>query len=100
MTRNLTKAIGASVLSLSMAMLPLTLPVKAQVTEPGTAPGTTQPGVQTTPRTTVRQEDDFDWGWLGLIGLFGLAGLAGRKRNDEPTRYRDPSTPGATTYRD
>ncbi|WP_414565928.1 MULTISPECIES: WGxxGxxG family protein [unclassified Anabaena] len=92
MTRNLTKAIGAGVLTLSMAILPLTLPVKAQVTEPG---------VQTTPRTTVIEEDDgFDWGWLGLIGLFGLAGLAGKNRTDEPTRYRDPSAPGATTYRD
>jgi hypothetical protein len=100
MTRNLTKAIGAGVLSLSMAMLPLTLPAKAQVGEPGTTPGTTQPGVETTPRTVVREEGGFDWGWLGLIGLFGLAGLAGKKRSEEPTRYRDPSTPGATTYRD
>jgi hypothetical protein len=100
MTSNLTKVIGAGVLSLSMAMMPLTLPAKAQVTQPGTTPGVTEPGVQTTPRTTVREEGDFDWGWLGLIGLFGLAGLLGKNRTNEPTRYRDPSTPGATTYRD
>ncbi|MBE9051677.1 WGxxGxxG-CTERM domain-containing protein [Nostocales cyanobacterium LEGE 11386] len=91
MTRNLTKVVSAGFLTLSMAMLPLTLPVNAQVTDPR---------VETTPRTTVYDRQDFDWGWLGLIGLFGLAGLAGRKRSDEPTRYRDPSAPGATTYRD
>ncbi|CEJ43952.1 WGxxGxxG family protein [Umezakia ovalisporum] len=91
MTRNLTKAVGAGFLSVSMAMLPLTLPVNAQVTDPR---------VDTIPRTTVYERRDFDWGWLGLIGLFGLAGLAGRKRGEEPTRYREPTTPGSTTYRD
>ncbi len=91
MTRNITKVLSAGFLTLSMATLPLTLPAKAQVTEPG---------VDTAPRTTVYERNDFDWGWLGLIGLFGLAGLAGKKRHDEPTRYRDPSAPGATTYRD
>jgi hypothetical protein len=91
MTRNLTKAVGAGFLSLSMAMLPLTLPVNAQVTDPR---------VETTPRTTVYERRDFDWGWLGLIGLFGLAGLAGRKRGEEATAYREPTTTGSTTYRD
>ncbi len=91
MTRNFTKAVSAGCLTLSMAMLPLTLPVNAQVTDPR---------VETTPRTTVYERRDFDWGWLGLIGLFGLAGLAGRKRGDEPTAYREPTTTGSTTYRD
>ncbi|GAX37440.1 WGxxGxxG family protein [Nodularia sp. NIES-3585] len=91
MTRNLTKAVSAGFLTLSMAMLPLTLPANAQVTDPR---------VETTPRTTVYERRDFDWGWLGLIGLFGLAGLAGRNRGDEPTRYREPTTTGSTTYRD
>ncbi|WGV28352.1 WGxxGxxG family protein [Halotia branconii] len=91
MTHNITKAVGAGFLALSIAILPLTLPAKAQVTEPR---------VETVPRTTVYERKDFDWGWLGLIGLLGLAGLAGKKRSDEPTRYRDPSAPGATTYRD
>lgn len=92
MTRNLTKAVGAGVLSLSMA-LPFALRANAQVTDPR---------VETTPRTTVVQERrDFDWGWLGLIGLFGLAGLAGRKHGaDTTTGYRDPTTTGSTTYRD
>jgi hypothetical protein len=94
MTNNWHKVVGTAVFSLSMAILPLTLPVNAQVT--------TTPGADVAPgtRTTYYARDDFDWGWLGLIGLFGLAGLTGRRREDEPTRYRDPNAPGATSYRD
>jgi len=91
MTRNFTKAVSAGFLTLSMSLLPLTLPVNAQVTEPR---------VETTPRTIVEERQDFDWGWLGLIGLFGLAGLAGKKHGEEPSRYREPTTPGSTTYRE
>jgi hypothetical protein len=93
MKRDLTTAVGAGVLTLSMAILPLTLlPAQAQVN--------TQPRTETAPRTTTYDRNDFDWGWLGLIGLLGLAGLAGKKRDDEPTRYRDPNTPGTTSYRE
>jgi len=74
---NLSKVIGAGVLTLSMAIVPLTLPASAQLLEPGVE----REGIYET-------EDDFDWGWLGLIGLFGLAGLGGRKRQ-EPTAYRE-----------
>ncbi|OCQ94778.1 hypothetical protein BCD64_20325 [Nostoc sp. MBR 210] len=92
MKLNLTKAVSAGVLTLGMAIMPLTVPVQAQdntTTTTGDAP-----------RTTTYARNDFDWGWLGLLGLIGLAGLAGRKHNDEPTRYRDPNSPGATSYRD
>jgi MYXO-CTERM domain-containing protein len=94
MMSNVTKTIGAGVLTLSMAVLPLTVPATAQVTD---APRTDAPL-----RTTAYDRNDVDWGWLGLVGLFGLAGLAGRRRDEEPTRYRDPNTPGATSssYRD
>lgn len=92
MKSNFITAIGAGVLTLSMGILPLTLSAQAQTT--------TDPGVNTAPRTTTYDRNDFDWGWLGLIGLFGLAGLAGRKRDDEPARYRDPNAPGATSYRE
>ncbi|AFZ32056.1 hypothetical protein Glo7428_3587 [Gloeocapsa sp. PCC 7428] len=91
----LSKIFGASVLGLSLAVLPSTLPVSAQTTN--TAPGTTDTTTTTAPTTTTTTEtnDGFDWGWLGLIGLAGLAGLAGRK--SEPTRYREPDTVGTTT---
>jgi len=92
MKRHLTKAVSAGVLTLGMAIMPLTLPAQAQVNA--------DPRVDDVPRTTTYYRNDFDWGWLGLLGLLGLAGLAGRKRSDEPTRYRDPSAPGATSYRD
>lgn len=94
MTHSFSKLIGTGVLTLTMAILPLTLAVQAQVATP--------PRTDVAPRTTTTYDnrDSFDWGWLGLIGLLGLAGLSGRKRDDEPTRYRDPNAPGATSYRD
>ena len=30
---------------------------------------------------TTDQDNDTDWGWIGLLGLIGLAGLAGRRRD-------------------
>lgn len=92
MKRQLTTAISASVIGLSMAILPMTVPVSAQTT--------TDPNVNTVPDTTTyRGDNDFDWGWLGLLGLLGLAGLAGRRR-EEPTRYRDPNAVGSTGSRE
>ena len=76
---NLSKVVGAGVLTLSMAIVPLPLPASAQVLEPGIERGVIY----------ETEDNDFDWGWLGLIGLFGLAGLGGKKRR-EPTAYREP----------
>lgn len=42
------------------------------------------------------EDDDSDWGWLGLLGLIGLAGLAGRSRKERPTTYQDPNAPGSS----
>jgi hypothetical protein len=94
MKNNLTKMVGASVLTLGMTILPLTIPAQAQTT---TDPTINNPNP---PTTGVYYDRGFDWGWLGLLGLLGLAGLAGRKRNDEPTRYRDPNAVGSSTYRE
>ncbi|TAF03743.1 MAG: hypothetical protein EAZ77_16885 [Nostocales cyanobacterium] len=92
MKSNLTKTVGAGVLTLTMGILPLNLPAQAQVNQPRTdvAPD----------RTVYYDRNGTDWGWLGLIGLLGLAGLAGKRREEEPTRYRDPNAPGATSYRE
>ncbi|MBD2438706.1 WGxxGxxG family protein [Nostoc sp. FACHB-110] len=93
MKSNITQALGMGLLTVGMAILPLTVPVQAQV---NSTPSTTD-----NPQTnTTDNRNDFDWGWLGLLGLIGLAGLAGKKRNDETTRYRDPSTTGSSTYRE
>ncbi|ARV61790.1 hypothetical protein BZZ01_27020 [Nostocales cyanobacterium HT-58-2] len=95
MKRQFTKLVGTGVIAASMA-LPFTLPASAQTTP---APGTTAaPGTTTDTRTY--NDNNFDWGWLGLLGLIGLAGLAGRKRPDEPTRYRDPNAVSSTSYRE
>lgn len=95
---NISKLVAAGVLSASVAVLPFNLPVSAQST-PGTGTDTT---TTTTPRqnvdNTTRNDDGFDWGWLGLLGLVGLAGLMPRKQ-EEPTRYRDPNEASSTTYR-
>jgi MYXO-CTERM domain-containing protein len=98
MKNKLTTAIGASVIGLSLAVMPLTLPPASAQTN-NTDTGTTT-GNTTTDTTTYRGDNDFDWGWLGLLGLLGLAGLAG-KRREEPARYRDPNaTVGSSTYRE
>ncbi|AFZ30654.1 hypothetical protein Glo7428_2126 [Gloeocapsa sp. PCC 7428] len=73
----LLKVTVASLLTVTTTILPFSLSANAQ----GVAPGVVS--------EEVYEDDDFDWGWLGLIGLFGLAGLAGKKRS-EPTAYRDP----------
>lgn len=94
---NLSKFVGAGILTLSVAVLPLSLPASAQTdtTSPGTGDAM---GNDATADVAGEQGDrDFDWGWLGLLGLAGLAGLA--KRN-EPVRYQDPNVAGTTTYRE
>ncbi len=79
---NLSKTICASAFAVSVAALPLSLPVSAQ----------TNPVDTDTNRTVTVQEDDgFDWGWLGLLGLLGLAGLGGRNKNRDTVAYRDPN---------
>jgi hypothetical protein len=83
---NLFKLLGISILSLGTALTPLSLPVAAQVADPN------EPVI-------VNENDDFDWGWLGLLGLIGLAGLAGKNRK-EPTAYREPDAASRSTYRD
>ncbi|MGO4108185.1 WGxxGxxG family protein [Paenibacillus sp. YAF4_2] len=32
-------------------------------------------------RANAADDNDFDWGWLGLLGLIGLAGLRNRGRD-------------------
>lgn len=89
----LSKTVGASVLALSLAVLPSALPVSAQTNDTSPAPGTTEGGGQMQGTDSAETGDrDFDWGWLGLIGLAGLAGLSGKR--EEPTRYRDPGATG------
>jgi LPXTG-motif cell wall-anchored protein len=44
-----------------------------------TTPATTEP-LTTDP--VVADDNENNWGWIGLLGLLGLAGLMGRNRNE------------------
>ncbi len=93
---NLSKFVGVSVFAASVAVAPLTLPASAQT---NTAPDTYNSTSQGAGNAGYENDNDFDWGWLGLLGLAGLAGLA-RRKHEEPARYRDPQeVGGSTTYR-
>jgi MYXO-CTERM domain-containing protein len=85
---NLAKIIGIGFISLSTIMLPLTMSVSAQVNNPNTD------------SEDVYEDNDMDWGWLGLLGLAGLAGLAGRKREEPTRRYPDTDPVTRTGYRE
>lgn len=82
---DLSKVVGAGVLSLSLAMLPLSLPAFAQ-----TNPESNAPVLDTTPFQETK-DDNNNWGWLGLLGLIGLANLF--RKPKETTVYRDPNAP-------
>lgn len=116
---NFSKVLGASVLGLSLAVLPAHLPVSAQTTGGGgtttggntttAAPGTAGTGTGTTGTAGTgtgsgyTNNDGGNGGYWGLFGLVGLLGLAGLNRGrNQPTAYRDPgdvsSSSGSTRY--
>ena len=80
----------ASVLALSLVVLPLTAPLSAQTPTPAPTP----PRADT--RVETRVERDYTGLW-GLLGLLGLAGLAGRRRPDAVQVYDSPSQPHTGT---
>ena len=67
---NLPKFVGAGVLALSLAMMPLSLPASAQ----SSTGESNAPVLDTTPFQETK-DDNNNWGWLGLLGLIGLANL-------------------------
>lgn len=81
---NLSKLFSASVIAASLSIVPLTLSAQAQYVAPGTY---AEPEVEA---VAVYEEDDFDWGWLGLLGLIGLAGLIPKKRREPIHRIEEP----------
>jgi hypothetical protein len=70
---------------------PLSWLAFAQATDPARTPADTARAVET-------NDEDFNWGWLGLLGLFGLTGLMRREeprihREAHPSRESYPSQP-------
>ncbi|PSF37799.1 hypothetical protein C7H19_07310 [Aphanothece hegewaldii CCALA 016] len=101
----LSKSLRIGVVATAISTLPMIMPVSAQ-TSP-TVPDSNTPGAtndtttDTTTTNTYRDDDGFDWGWLGLLGLIGLAGLK-RKPEDNTSRRdytTDPTTTTRTDYR-
>ncbi len=91
----LYRLMSVGVLSLGLAIAPMTLPA---ISQEANAPV----GTETGETFGEEEEDGFDWGWLGLIGLLGLAGLAGkdqRNNNTGPAVYREPDAPAQPDYR-
>ena len=82
---DLSKVVGAGVLSLSLAIVPLSLPAFAQNNAESNAPT-----LDTTPFQETK-DDNNNWGWLGLLGLIGLANLF--RKPKETTVYSDPNAP-------
>ena len=86
---SVSKFVGASVIAASLAILPLTVSVQAQ-TDNNAADTNTQTTGQADTANTY-DDNNFDWGWLGLLGLAGLAGLLPKKRQE--TVYRSNNDP-------
>lgn len=80
---NLSKVVGAAVLSLSLATVPLSLPASAQSSpDVQTSPESNAPTVDTTPFQETKGDNN-NWGWLGLLGLIGLANLFRKSKHSE-----------------
>jgi len=80
---DVSKLVRAVMLTLCLGLLPFAMSAYAQ---PNSNTATTNAN---TTRDVVRDDDDTDWGWIGLLGLAGLAGLLPKKR-DVVVRDRDP----------
>ncbi|MEG4036433.1 WGxxGxxG family protein [Microcoleus sp. Pol12B5] len=85
---DLSKNAAATIIALSLAVLPSAMPASAQ-TESAPAQNNTESNGVVLDRTPFQEskEDNNHWGALGLLGILGLANLF---RKDEPKRYRDP----------
>lgn len=95
---NLFRAVGASILSLSLVTLPAHLPASAQTTTGGTGNTSTNTGGG---YTATNNNDGGNAGYWGLLGLLGLFGLLGRSNKGRVTAYRDPNevSGGSSTIR-
>ncbi|MFB2917839.1 MULTISPECIES: WGxxGxxG family protein [Aerosakkonema] len=82
---NLSKLVGASVIALSLTILPSTLPAAAQN---NTNVDRSGPVIDRTPFQETR-DDNNNWGWLGLLGLIGLANLFRKEPERTVSRDRD-----------
>lgn len=85
---DISKNAAATLIALSLAVLPSAMPASAQTNSAPAQNNNNSNGV-VLDRTPLQEskEDNNHWGALGLLGILGLANLF---RKDEPKRYRDP----------
>ena len=88
MPRTTRKLLALGLLGLTLTLIPFAGPASAQTTGDRTG---TDTGTTTT--QADRDDDGFDYGWLGLLGLVGLAGLRPRK-DHTVTTHRTGNTSG------
>ena len=91
---NLPKIAGASLLALSLSLLPSQLPASAQNNNTTTTDNN-KPTLDTTPFQETKNDNN-NWGWLGLLGLIGLANLF-RKDEHHTHRHESDTVSGTTT---
>lgn len=94
---NLSKVVGASLLGLSIAILPANMPAHAQDSTGNNGGSTTTTTTGTAPATTTNDRADNHNGYWGLLGLLGLFGLIGRGNKGRTVAYRDPEEVGTRT---
>lgn len=88
----------AAVVWLSVpGMAQTTAPEQPATTEPTTTEPATPPATTTDTAVQATQDDDTDFGWIGLLGLIGLAGLI--RRREPVVTTRTGSTVGSDTTR-
>lgn len=83
------------IFGIGMLVLSLSVVTSAQNANNSNARGGDRNDRTETPRVVVREDNDTDWGWLGLLGLLGLAGLIPKKRRVEVQEFRDTNRPAA-----
>jgi hypothetical protein len=66
----LYKLSSTGLLAIALTLIPFQAPGQAQTETPADSVEVVTP-----------ENDNFDWGWLGLLGLIGLAGLTGKNKH-------------------
>lgn len=88
-TSHLSKFAGASLLALSLTILPLAVPASAQDNS-----GANKTTLDTTPLQENKNDTAPNYGWLGLLGLIGLANLFRKNKSHE--HHTDPDVVSGT----
>ncbi|HEX7174064.1 MAG TPA: WGxxGxxG family protein [Pyrinomonadaceae bacterium] len=96
------KVLRSGALGLTLAALVSAAPAQAQNSNNNNSGRDVTTNRADDNRRVARDDDDRDWGWLGLLGLAGLLGLMPKKRVPvvvNETRDRDVRDPDSRDRR-